>query len=193
MARAVVNAYKVGDWAKAKVAFTRLVGMGIGADLVMKQVADENAGRIRHNLETGRYASGWRELSPVTIELRAEGTKDRPPLYEYGDYIDAIKVVPMGGGLAGQGRSWGVGVSGTARNREGKLIAPIALSHEYGGTSSMGHELPARPFWAGEYYVIGLQLRAELLALLRMAARAPGANLTEIRSVRSQLSRAMPR
>lgn len=192
MARAF-NAYKTGDWAKARTVLTRLAGMGIGADLVMKQVADEGASRIRHNLEAGTYAHSWQPLSDLTIELRAEGTKGNPPLYEFGDYIDAIKVVPMGGGLAGQGRSWGVGVSGTARNRNGNLIAPIALAHERGGTSSMGYDLPARPFWSSEYLVMGMQLRIELLALLRAVSRGTGVNMTEIRSVRSQLSRAFPK
>lgn len=192
MARAL-NAYRTGDWARAKVVFNRLASMGIGADVVMRGVAHRGVNRIQADLRGGAYAQHWKPLKPLTIELRAQGTKDNPPLFEHGDYINAIRVVPMGGGMAGMGRSYGVGVHGSARNREGNLIVPIALAHEKGGISSMGHDLPARPFWQFEYLVMAMELRGELLALLRVASRVPGVNMREIRSVRSQLSRAIPK
>jgi hypothetical protein len=192
MARPALNAYRVGDWKKAERALQAFTNIGPAAALIVRQEAEELKARVVHGLWSGQFDRQyrWQALSDITIKLRAPGTKDNPKLIEHGDYVDAIRVVTLGVAIRGSGRVWGVGVPGSARNRNGELIAAIGAAHEFGGGSSSGEaRLPARPFWRSEYAASRARLYTKMLAYLKLASRVRGANLGNIRSVRGQIVR----
>lgn len=151
--RGALSAARVGEWGKAGRVLRGLVNTVPQASAIVRAQAELSQARLVNNIKRQIYP--WPKLAPETVKEKARKNQDPRILIAEGDYIDAIKVLPMGPLL------WAVGIEKGAKNRDGRSLVMIGLSHEYG----MGGN-PPRPHWRREYTVFRAQTSAALNALL---------------------------
>ena len=175
-----LNAYKVGDWRRAKFVFSRLSWAVPEVSAAMLAEAHVLKGEIVRGLWSGEFEQkyNWPGLAELTYELRTN--PNNPILIDNAEYIRAIQVVPMGAQVRG------VGILSSRRNRAGQSLAQIGLLHEFGGVNQTGRTVPARPFWRGEYARSRKRLYKAVLAVLARQAKAWGART--VRSLRGMWS-----
>ena len=178
-----ISAYKVGDWARAKIVLDRLIMFSPKVSAAIKVEAHQLKNEIHRGLWSSVYdrAFNWKPLSGTTKRFRQN--IGNPTLIDTGDYVNAIRVISLGNPIIGSGRQvWGVGVSKSRRNRDGERIADIGLKHEFGTP-----KIPARPFWRHEYTRSRQRLYQVLLTLLR--TQDLGLSTRQVRSLRGQLAK----
>lgn len=179
MARYPLHAYKIGDWGRAKMLFSRLAMTSVTAATVMRQEAHALKGRIVDGLWSGTFADqyNWPALSEMTIEKRVN--PENPILIDTAGMASAIRVMPMGWNV------FGVGIPKGARNRRGESYAQIAMVHEYGlGANNWGRRIPPRPFWRSQYAASRKIITAKLMAAVKahnMGWRSPTRSLRALR------------
>lgn len=121
-----------GDWKKANRMLRGLTRTVPEASAIMLHQAHLSRARLVKNIENQVYTD-WPPASPNYVQ------KDPRLLIETGQYIGAIRVLPMGPLM------WGIGIPRTATNDKGKSLAAIGFAHEYG----LGN-LPVRSHWRRE-------------------------------------------
>lgn len=179
MARYPLHAYKVGDWGRARMLFSRLAMTSVTAAAVMRDEARSLKGRIVEGLWSGSFADqyNWPPLSEMTIERRVD--KENPMLIDTTSMVRSIRVLPMGWNVLG------VGIPKGARNSKGESVAQIAMVHEQGlGANNWGYRIPPRPFWRSQYSISRRNITAKMMAAIKahnMGWRSPTRSLRALR------------
>lgn len=128
----------VGDWKKA---LTTTQGMSDRFRKAVRQAMLQEAHFLRGQMVKGITSGApggqaFAPLSPITLALRqADGARGTKPLIRTGNLRRSFSVVEVGGALVG-GRIF-VGVHRSAKNRDGKSLANIAATQEFGKEFSL--------------------------------------------------------
>lgn len=150
-----LTAAKVGEWRLAKDKINGLAQVTPEISLLIWQLAQESADRVKRNLRTNGY--GFDQVSKAVQDRKNRLGQGEIPLIAYGDYVEAIEVMPMGPNM------WGVGIPADAEHSEDDdSLAMIGLSHEFG----LGGQ-PPRPHWRKEYIVFQAHVTAAVNAWLK--------------------------
>lgn len=148
-----LTAAKTGDWAKAGRVLRGLITTAPEVSAIVAIQAQRSEERITSNIEQQRY--NWPELADSTKEKKAAQGLDHRMLIARKDYLNAIQVIAMGPNL------WGIGILRNAKNSEGRSLAMIGISHEYG----LGGN-PPRPHWRREYVIFQTEVSLAVSAYL---------------------------
>lgn len=147
--RRALTIRRVGDWSKTRRTLRSLTRTAPELSAVIYQQAKRSRDRLKRNIRAQAYP--WPPLDQDYAREKAAAGLDPRTMIAHGDYLDAIRVLPLGP------LTWGVGIEEGATNREGDSLVMIGLSAEYG----LGRN-PARPHWRREYGVFKGQLSRAL-------------------------------
>jgi len=133
------NVYKIGEWGRAMRLVKRMqIMVPLEMHAVMFDWATDTREWLVEKIE--RQEFNHTPLSPVTRARKSATGGDPRILIDKRDYLDAIRVLPMGP------RKWQVGIKRGAKNQKGSDLATIGMVHEYGSA-----RVPARPHWRPTY------------------------------------------
>lgn len=138
----VGRVYKIGEWDRAVRAARRLKVVAPAVlSTEMLNWARGTRDDLVNNLKQQKFDHA--ELHPETKRRKkAAGHDPDKKLIATGDYVNAIKVLPMGPYM------WQVGITKNATNRRGVSLTTVGMVNEFG---SARQNIPARPHWRPTY------------------------------------------